>query len=218
MTDLVPTPPTVTPRIIGIAQISAPQAPTLPPGKYYFAYARNLRIDQWPKFAISDLGPAIEVMASNSFNAVDMYNNPEIQGAGGQSFNTLYMTDKFPNGQGPVHWRAVNTIALIPPNDGTTGKVVTKLLTVALLSSQGVYDGPTLNDIVQSNNVITNTLHTEGHSTAATGTTQVDPVGIDIRPLYETGPIGGISWQTVGITFAVIVVLILLFLRWQNLI
>ncbi len=208
MTDLVPMPPTVAPEITGIAQISASQAGTLPPGRYYFAYARNLRIDQWPKFAISDLGPAIDVIATESFNAVDVYNNPETAQAGGQRFNTLYMTDQFPDKLAPVHWKAVNTIGLCDP---TSPNCVKSMLTVALLTGPGVYDAPTLNNILQTNQIITNTIQTKGHSTAATGIIQITPIGVDIRSLGQASPTDD---NTLWLWIIVAVVVVVLGIIW----
>lgn len=180
MAEIVPMPPPVAPDITGIAQISGSGPTTLSPGKYYFAYALNHRISQWPKFVLSDLGPAIEVIASESFNAVDMYDHPFPPQSGAQSFVTLYMTDQYPDKAAPVHWRAVNTIAL--------GNAPT-LLTVGLLATSGVYDGPTLNDILQTNNAINNIIHTEGRSTGATGKIQIQPVGTAVRTLSEASPV-----------------------------
>ena len=192
--SIAPMPPTVAPEIVGIAQISGKGPLNLTPGKYYFAYALNHRIDQWPKFILSDLGPAIEVIATESFNAVDVYDHP--QEVSEQSFVTLYVTDQYPDKAAPVHWKAVNTVAL--------GNLSTKsLLTVGLLASTGVYEAPTLNDILQTNNVITNTIHTEGRSTAATGKIQIDPVG-----LSEALPLGSrYSWVLVGCALAVILLI-----------
>lgn len=201
-------PPTAAPEITGIAQISASQAGTLPPGRYYFAYARNLRIAQWPKFVVSNLGPAVDVIATESFNAVDIYNNPETAQAGGQRFNTLYMTDQYPDKLAPVHWKAVNTIGLCNPASPNCAK---SMLTVALLTA-GVYDAPTLNDILQTNQIITNTIHTKGHSTAATGAIQITPVGVDIRSLGEASPTDdpAMLWGLI----AVAVVLVVLGVIW----
>ena len=194
-------PPSIAPEIVGIAQIdpnghSGPT--TLSPGKYYFAYALNHRVDQWPKFILSDLGPAVELIATESFNAVDVYDHP--QAVSGQSFATLYMTDQYPDKAAPVHWRAVNTVALGDPGSKS-------LLTVGLLASTGVYDAPTLNDILQTNNVIMNTIHTEGHSTAATGKIQIKPA--DIRSLAEAaGPRDPGIWIVIA---AAVVILGLIF-------
>lgn len=198
---IVPLPPTQSPEIVGIAQISGTGPNTFSPGKYYFAYALNHRVDQWPKFILSDLGPAIEVIATGSFNAVDIYDHP--QEVAGQSFVTLYMTDQYPDKAAPVHWRAVNTVALGDPSSKT-------LLTMGLLASTGVYDAPTLNDILQTNNVITNIIHTEGHSTAATGKIQIEPVGADIRSLAEAAPIGSLSVWMVAVAMVVIFGIIVL--------
>ena len=189
---IVPMPPLIAPEIVGIAQVSGSGPTTLSPGKYYFAYALNHRIAQWPQFILSDLGPAIEVIATESFNAVDVYDHP--QTAGEQSFVTLYMTDQYPDKAAPVHWRAVNTVALGDP-------VSKSLLTVGLLASTGVYDAPTLNDILQTNNVIMNTIHTEGHSTAATGKIQIEPA------LSEASPLS-MSWY-LWIAIAIVVVTII---------
>ena len=192
-----PMPPTIAPEIIGIAQIDL-NGHSLSPGKYYFAYALNHRIDRWPKFILSDLGPAIEVIATESFNSVDVYDHP--QAAGAQSFVTLYMTDQYPDKAAPVHWRAVNTVALGDPASKS-------LLTVGLLAT-GVYDVPTLNDILQTNNVIMNTIHTEGHSTAATGKIQIKPVGT----LSEATPTGSLSiWILIAIVVVILGVIFAIF-------